>query len=293
MARGLLLIFVSTLSYSLMPILGKLAYGSGVGPHALLAYRFALALLVLTLTRPRGVAPLSLRTRLVLWGLGGVFIVNSFAYFKALEIAPAATVSLIVYTYPMIVALLSAALGLDAFTLRGLAAAALAVGGSALTAGGVEAGVRAGAWLALLSAFGYATYIVLCSRYASDIPTEAAARHVAQACTAFYVPWAAMEGKLALPATPVAWGAVAGLGVVCTVVALRAFLGALARLGPARAAVASSLEVPLTLVLALAVLGEAVGARQWGGGVLIVGAVLLQNLPLRPKAPPRWRSSGP
>jgi drug/metabolite transporter (DMT)-like permease len=282
LGTGLLLIAVSTVSYSAMPILGKLAYASGLGPVSLLAWRFALALLLLEAMSLRRASVPPLRQRLVLWGLGAVFIVNSYSYFAALERAPAATVSLIVYTYPVLVTLLSAAVGLERLTVRALAAALLAAAGAGLTAGSAPGGFTgAGVWLALASAVGYASYIILGSRFASGVPTETAARHVAQTCTAVYVPLAALRGELVLPRSAVAWTAVLGIGLVCTVVAIRAFLAALERLGPARAAVASSLEVPITLMLAMTFLGETVALRQWTGGVLILAAVVLQNWPVR------------
>jgi drug/metabolite transporter (DMT)-like permease len=277
-----LLIAVSTVSYSAMPIFGKLAYASGLEPASLLAWRFTLALLLLEATSPRRAAGPSRRQRLVLWALGGVFVLNSYSYFAALRRAPAATVSLIVYTYPVLVTMLSAAVGLERLTVRAIAAAVLAASGAGLTAGSAPGGFRGpGVWLALGSAVGYASYIILGSRFASGVPTETAARHVAQACAAVYVPLAIARGELALPGSALGWIAVLGIGLVCTVVAIRAFLAALERLGPARAAVASSLEVPITLILAMAFLDEPVAARQWGGGALILGAVVLQNWPSR------------
>jgi len=65
---------------------------------------------------------------------------------------------------------------------------------------------------------------------------------------------------------------------VPTVVALRTFLAGLARIGPGRAAVLSSLEVLVTMALSLTLLGERLGPRQWAGAALILGAVAFQNL---------------
>jgi len=73
-------------------------------------------------------------------------------------------------------------------------------------------------------------------------------------------------------------GIVAVMAVLCTVVPIRAFLAGLARVGPARAAVVSSLEVLVTIALAAAFLHERIGPRQWVGGALILGGVLLQNV---------------
>ena len=84
-----------------------------------------------------------------------------------------------------------------------------------------------------------------------------------------------------------AWVTVAALCLFCTVVPIRAFLAGLARVGPARAAVVSSLEAVVTVVLAAAFLGERIGRRQVLGGALILGGVVMQNLgALRYDRPP-------
>lgn len=280
---------LSTLAYGMLPILAKVAYARGVRPAPLLGWRFALAA-VLFGWLARGAGPLPLRRRLRLWGLGAVFLGNALAYFKALETVPASTIALIIYTYPVIVTLLSALVGFDPLTVRGLAAAVLAAAGCGLTAGAVG-GLAPGVLLALLSAFVYATYIILSSRFAADVPAPVAAGHLAQVCAVFCVPWALREGDLVLPPDARAWAAVLAITLVCTVVALYTFLAGLARVGPARAAVMSSLEVVVTMALAVAFLGETLGPRQWAGAALILGAVVLRNVePLR--ALPTARGGG-
>jgi drug/metabolite transporter (DMT)-like permease len=227
--------------------------------------------------RPRAPAP-PWRQRLVLWGLGLVFVGNAAAYFQALTTVPAALVSLLLYTYPVIVTLLAALLGLEALRVRSLLAALLVVAGSALTVGlGTLAHVPRGAWLALVCAVVYASYIVLGSRFAANVPTEMAARHVVQVCALAFAGWGAATGQLVWPRTFTLWALLLGIAVFSTVVALRAFLAGLARVGPARAAVLSSFEIVVTLVLATLFLGETVSLRQWCGGALILTGVAAQN----------------
>ncbi len=178
-ARGLALVVLSTVAYGTMPILAKITYSSGVGPAGLLAWRFLLAAGLFALLS-RGERPLPFRTRLLLWGVSCVFAANSFAYFRALETLPASRVALLFYVYPVIVTLLSAAMGLEAFTLRGLIAATLAVLGTAFTARGPGGGGSAqGVLFALSAAFCYALFIILVSRFAAGVSPRAAARHVA------------------------------------------------------------------------------------------------------------------
>jgi drug/metabolite transporter (DMT)-like permease len=274
-ARGIFFLLVSTAAYGTMPILAKGAYRYGVETGALLFWRFLVAAaLFALLSRRKAVA---LRQRVVLWGLGVVFVGNALTYFIALETVPATTVSLVVYTYPVIVMLESALLGLESLTLRGLVSAILAVTGCALTAGAALA-YGPGVYYALACAVIYATYIVLSSRFARDVPAETAALHLAQAAAVGLAFVGTARGGLALPPAPVAWVLVFAIALLCTVVAMYAFLAGLVRVGPGRAAVVSSLEVVVTLVLAFLFLGERLGPRQWAGAVLILGAVLLQNL---------------
>jgi len=289
--QGLMLILVSTLAYGTLPIVGKAAYAAGVRPEPLLAWRFIIAAALFALLG-RGQGPaVSLRQRLVLWGLGVVFVTNALAYFTALETVPASTVALLIYTYPVIVTLLSGTFGLDRLTPRGLGAAFIAVAGCALTATG-EMAVGVGVVYALISAFVYAAYVVLSSHFAAGVPSLTAALHLAQASSVVCAAWALAHGGLAVPATLAAWSPIVALAVISTVVALRAFLAGMARIGPARASVLSSLEVLVTMTLAVALLGERLGLRQGLGAVLILGAVALQNVETlrRFRIPGRQRS---
>lgn len=279
--RGLLLVLLSTVAFGVLPIFGKVAYAEGVRPLVLLAWRYVVASLLFALLLRREAPPL--RTRMRLWGIGLVFVFNSIAYFLALALVPASIVSLLVFSYPVIVALLAATLGLERLTVRSLLAATLAFGGCALTVAGtgeVERVLDAGpgALLALLAAVVYAVYVTLASRFARDVPAQVLAQHLAQVSALVCLVLALGTGGLWMPATPRAWGAVLGAGAVSTVVAFFAFLAGMALMGPTRASVVSSVEVVVTLALAYALLGERLDARQAAGAVLILGAVTWQSV---------------
>lgn len=277
--RGLALLALSTVAYGVLPILGKVAYAAGVEPIPLLAWRYAIAaLLVLALVR--GPRP-PLRERLRLWAIGSVFVFNSIAYFRALERIPASVTALVLYTYPVIVALLAALVGVERLTPRAVLAALGAFAGCALTARGAPPGAPlspSGVGWALAAAFVYASYIVLSSRFGKGVPARVLALHLAQAAAVVCVGFGLAGGGLSLPLDPRGLLAVAAIGVVSTVVAMIAFLAGMAIVGPTRASVLSSLEVVVTLVLAFLFLGERLGPAQWAGAALILGAVALQNI---------------
>jgi drug/metabolite transporter (DMT)-like permease len=277
--RGLALVALSTLAYGIMPILGKVAYGVGVKVLPLLAWRYVIAALLIAALE-RGPRP-PLGERIRLWAIGSVFVVNSIAYFRALEQIPASVTALVLYTYPVIVALLAALVGVERLTRRAVLAALGAFAGCALTARSAPSGAPlplAGIAWALVAALVYASYIVLSSRFGAGVPARVLALHLAQVAAVVCVALALADGGLSLPLDPRGLLAVAGMGVVSTVVAMIAFLAGMALVGPTRASVLSSLEVIVTLVLAFALLGERLGPGQWAGAALILGAVAFQNL---------------
>jgi drug/metabolite transporter (DMT)-like permease len=277
--RGLGLVALSTAAYGVLPILGKVAYSAGVGVLPLLAWRYVVAALLIA-GLERGPLP-PLRGRLRLWAVGSVFAFNSIAYFRALATIPASVTALVLYTYPVLVTLLAALVGVERLTWRGLLAAIGAFAGCALTAGGAPEGASlplSGVAWALAAALVYASYIVLCSRFGAGVPARVLALHPAQAAAVICVGFALAGEGLALPLHPRALLSVAGISVVSTVVAMTAFLAGMALIGPTRASVLSSLEVIVTLVLAFVLLGERLGPWQWTGAALILGAVALQNL---------------
>jgi drug/metabolite transporter (DMT)-like permease len=277
--RGLALVALSTLAYGIQPLFGKAAYAAGVAPLTLLAWRYLIALVCLELL-VRGPRP-PLATRLRLWGVGSVFVVNSVAYFMALEALPASVTALLLYSYPVIVALLAALIGVEALTWRSLVAALAAFTGCALTAGGL--GLSAGlpahgvAW-ALVAAAVYAGFVVLSSRFGADVGARVQALHLMQVSTLLCFVMALAGPGLSVPRDAKAILSIVAMAVVSTIVSMTAFLAGMAIIGPSRAAVLSSLEVLVTLVLAFLLLGERLSPPQWAGAALILGAVAFQNM---------------
>jgi drug/metabolite transporter (DMT)-like permease len=276
-----MLVLLSASAYGTLPVFARIAFGRGMTLPGLLAWRFVLAVLCF-LIAARGLGPsLPFSTRLRLWSAGVVFVANSLAYFVALRRVPVSLLSLILYTYPVIVTLLSAAAGVEPFRLRNLLAALLALAGAAVTTSASVAPDGIGVLLAFSSALLYSIYIVSGTRLARGVPSEVAAAHVAHVSLAVYLPWAALAGQLAPPPDATAWAAVVALGAFCTVVALRAFLAGLQRVGPSRAAVLSCFEIAVTLTLATTVLAEPLTPRLALGAALIVSAVLLEQVARR------------
>ena len=131
---GTLLCLASATAFGAMAAFGKLAYDAGATVGTLLSVRFGLAavlLWALLARRPRGArairAPSPRRDVALALALGGcAYAIQAGCYFAALERIDASLLSLLVYTFPAIVAVAAIALGRERASARRLAALVLA-----------------------------------------------------------------------------------------------------------------------------------------------------------------------
>jgi drug/metabolite transporter (DMT)-like permease len=72
----------------------------------------------------------------------------------------------------------------------------------------------------------------------------------------------------------------AALALLCTVGPMSLFFAGLSRVGPSTAAIASTIEPAVTVLLGAIVLGEMLGTTQAIGGALVLSAVLVLQAPV-------------
>ena len=276
---GLLLVALSGASFGALGLFGRLAYRSGADLPTALFLRFTLAGLVLAgvmvLRRerfPRG------RVLLALGLLGGVgYVSESLAYFGALTLAPAGLVALLLYLYPALVALLSVLVEREPLGRGKAAAVVLAFTGTCLTLDLSSTGGGArplGIALGVLSALIYAVYILASARVLRHAGALGASTVIVLSAGAVYAGIMLARGPR-WPQTSVGWAAVAGLVLLGTVVAVLALLAGMARVGAVNAALLSTLEPLVAVLLGALFLGERLSALQGLGGVCILAAVVL------------------
>lgn len=276
--QGVLLCLASAAGFAAMAIFAKYAYAEGANVITVLAVRFVLAgLLLWQLARLRGAVG---STRALVGGalIGGVgYAVESGLFFAALTRLDATMASLVMYVYPALVLGLAVAVGRDHLDRRRGAALAAALTGVALVLAGGDIGAidGIGVLMALGAAIGYAVYIVASDAVAAGASPLAYAASVCTGAANAFVLAGVVTGELEFGLSLAAYGWIAAVAVVSTVIAITAFLAGLARLGPGRAAILSSVEPPITVALAALLFGETLTALQLGGGVLVVGSVAL------------------
>ncbi|HEX2235256.1 MAG TPA: DMT family transporter [Actinomycetota bacterium] len=260
----------AAVAFGTVAVLVELAYARDADATALLAARFAVTAAALWLFgRMRGARSPEGRTLVRLMALGAFgYAFEASLFFAALERAPASVVGLVFYSYPLWTALLAALARLERLRARTLIALALGSSGVALIFS-LSLDDPTGPLLALGSALAVAVYLVVAQVALAGVEPLHAATWTAAGAAAVLVPIAAATGQVVPPA---AWPHALGVGGL-TALAFLGLYGGIARLGSARAAIATMLEPVTTVVLAALVLGEALTLRVISGAALIVAAL--------------------
>jgi drug/metabolite transporter (DMT)-like permease len=273
---GVFLIFLSAVSFGIMPILARFAYEAGSDPITVLFLRFLIAGLILLILACIEGKPLP--GRKILLGLIGMgvfgYVGQSFFFFNALTLASTSLVALILYLYPVLVTVFSVLIFKEKLTLVKVAALLLAMIGAVLTIGPNGGGHPLGIIMAVCAAVIYSIYILVGSKILKSTSPIQATTIIMISAFFVYAGMATWQG-LHFPQTNLGWAGVAGVAVICTAVASLTFLAGLKRVGPANAATLSTLEPVTTVFLASLLFHDSLTPVRLLGGVLILAAVIV------------------
>jgi drug/metabolite transporter (DMT)-like permease len=282
-SSGTLMCLASGAAFGAMGIFGKLAYDDGANVATLLSVRFVLAAvlfwaLVLAGGGARELRALGRRDVGIGLALGGCgYAIQAGCYFAALERIDVSLLSLLLYTFPAIVAIAAVALGRERLDGRRLAALGLTSGGLVLVVGGAGTGALdpLGVALGLSAAVVYSTYILVSQGIAGRLRPFVLSALVCTGAAVSLTAGSALLGELRPgEVTAAGWGWLAGIAVVSTVAAIGLFFAGLRRAGPTTASILATVEPVVTVALAFLVFGETLGALQIAGGALVLAAVL-------------------
>jgi drug/metabolite transporter (DMT)-like permease len=280
---GAIFCLASAAAFGAMAVLGKLAYDEGATVGTLLATRFVVAaallwLFVVCAGRLRELRAHARRDVGIALALGAVgYSAQAGAAFAALERLDASLLSLLLYTYPVLVTVTAIALGREPASRRTALALALASAGLVLVVAAAAARTLdpLGTLLALGAAVLYSAYILISDGVAARMGALALTTLLCTAA-AFTLTLAGFAGGDLDPASVSAAGFawLSGLAVVSTVGAIALFFAGLRRVGPAAASILSTLEPVVTVALAFVAFGESLAPAQLAGGALVLVAVL-------------------
>lgn len=282
---GILLIMISAASFGTLAIFGRYAYMDGMDTFTVLFLRFGISASIMTVVLilrkesfPRG------RILAQLVGMGALgYVGQSFSYLTATQYASAGLVALLLYLYPLFVAVLSMIFLHEKLTRVKVIALAIALVGTALTvdpAGGQIMGVL----LAISAALIYSIYIIVGTNVMKHVSAIQSSTVIIASAGLVYGLLTAFNGAH-FPASNSGWLAMSGMIFFSTIIAIVTFLTGLERIGPTNAAMLSTLEPVVTVLLAAWLFDELLLPVILAGGALIlVSVILLTRAELRQAA---------
>lgn len=286
---GVVLIFISTLGFSVYPILGKFVFAGGAGLSTVLFVRFILAALcfwAFTLYH-EGFPRLPKKTWITLWGMGGLgYSLMAGLYLTSVRYIPASLAALLLYAYPIIVTILAVLTHQEKFSGLKLVGLLLSTLGLLLVLGLAIKGINPlGILLALGSAFVYAIYILFGNHVlqtttplvsTSMISTSAAVTYGIVGLTFGGTTWTLSWGT---------WLGIGGIALFSTIIAMLTFFQGMKLIGATSSSIISTLEPVMTVSLAVVLFGEHLSGLQIMGGLFVVlGGVLAVLAPASKKS---------
>jgi drug/metabolite transporter (DMT)-like permease len=316
-ALGIALIVVSAAGFGSASVLAAPIYATGLDWLGLVSWRFligaglAWAWVLASARRRAAVRRLSRRQVGTAAALGALYTGNAGTYYAGLETVPAALAGILVYTYPVTVALLSMRFASRLPGRRPWIALVLALTGVALAVGAIDVDAAPPAFglaLVMVSPIIYSVWIVLAARLSGerrDRLGHEAGREVASdaavttaimisATAAGYLGASLIAGRPIGPgAVPSeAWPGLVAIAFLSSFLAIQTFYAGSRRIGAAQAALVSTVEPVIIVVLAWLVLRQGLEPLQFAGGALILlGVVISQTSPPRAGAPGATRSA--
>jgi len=272
---GILLIAISAASFGTLAIFGRFLYADGMDTFTMLFLRFGISASIMTLILllrkepfPRG------RVLALLIGMGALgYVGQSFSYLSAIKYASAGLVALLLYLYPMFVFILSVIFLREKVTWAKVAALVLALVGTALTVG-PAGGQFLGIFFAIFAAVVYSVYIIVGADVMRHVSAVQSSLVIFASAGTVYGMLTAVNGAH-LPASSSGWWSMAGIVLLATVIPVVTFLAGLERIGPTNAAMLSTLEPVVTVLLAAWLFAERLEPVTLAGGALILVAVVV------------------
>lgn len=273
-STGPYLALASATAFGTLTVSGKYAYGDGVEVPALMAWRFGASaigiwLIVLLFRRSTTV---SAKSAIQLLGVGALLLAPEVtAFFNGLA-SPGITAGLaeaIFFVYPAWTVWLAGRKVGRAHRFAALAA----IGGVALTAGGLESGSTGGVGWLIGASILYALYVWLSGKWLAGVdPWVGSAWMLTGAATALVGRQVIVQS--AGPVSLVGWVAVANAVLIGTLLAYALLYAALHRTEAATVAILTTAEPVVAIILGAVLLAERMNPLQALGVFLILGSVV-------------------
>lgn len=278
--KGVLLVLASAFAFSFLPIFIVYAYEGGADANTLLLIRFSLATVVffsyLKLKRYNIKLDRSTLFKFFLLGVFGYTLQSRF-FFMALKYITPAIASMFLYTYPVLVSIITYFVDKEKPSLRLAASIVISSLGLVLVMGASMGSVDIrGVGFALLASLVYSLYIVASNKLIKRVPAVTASAYIVlfSAFGTFII--GSLSGGYSLDFEPYTWIWIIGIALVCSVIAMITFFKGMEYIGPTKTSIISLTEAVYTVVLSAIMLQQFLTVWQLiGGAGVLFGAYLV------------------
>ena len=278
---GILCAVLSAVCYGTNPFGALPLYEEGVNTATVLAHRFGLAVILLSLVMlVKGISfKVSRQGFKVLFSLGILFAASSITYYQSFHFMDAGIASTILFVYPVMVAVIMALFFKERVTVMTVVAILLSlIGIGLLYKGGAGVSLSViGIVLCILSSLAYAIYIVVVNQSSIKMSSFKVTFYAMLVCEITLILYSFTSPELYLHALPSAraWSFAVWLSIVPTILSLVFMTVAVHHVGATPTAILGALE-PLTAVtIGVIVFGETLTPRLIVGILFILFAVML------------------
>lgn len=276
---GVLYIILSAISFGIMPILAKLAYNGGANAITTLFLRFLFATLMLLYYLKSKKISMKINKKqgllIVLLAIVG-YSLTSATLFMAYNYISVGMATMLLYTYPAIVTFLSTLIFKEKVHAKKLICLVLSISGIFIMIEGKSAYNPLGIVLGLLSAICYSLYVLgACHKEIKKINSYVMTFYVSLLAAFAQLIFGLSTNNLNFHIEFYSFIAILLLAFISTVVALMAFLQGVRVIGSSNAAIFSTLEPIVSLVLGVLILKEQLTFRIVLGSILIISSMII------------------
>ncbi|NLC76457.1 MAG: EamA family transporter [Clostridia bacterium] len=278
---GIILALVAATSMGTIAIFAKMAYSFGATPLTVLVIRFGVASLLLWayLYWQQEIERVEGKKLIALGVLGIIYGLSSLCYFTSLELTSASIATLLLYTAPVFVVIISVLIGDEKITVHKIISVVTASLGLYLVLDlSVDTFNLTGILFGIGSGLFYCLFVVGNRRYAAGINSLLATACTVPATFLFHLSVSIASNQLSVAQPPAVWFYGILIAFFGTAVGIGCLTKSIQLIGASKSSIICTIEPAVTIALAAIIFQERMTLPQFIGGVFIIGAILIVNI---------------
>jgi len=279
---GIVITAISAAGFGSLAIFLKIAYSYGANVITLLTLRFCMAsIFFLVIMKLMNIPWQLTRTNLLyLIGLGVAgYGVMSNLFFYGVSLIPASIASLVLYTYPTMVCLLAFLLGDEEMFPQKIGALTVSAVGLILVIGPSFGNIEIrGITAVFAAAVVFSLYFIVSNRVLKEAHWLVGSAVVSISAAVFFGVGGFVIGVIDFTPPWQVLASAVGIALFSTVLAVGGLYAGISMIGPSKAAIVSTLEPVVTIILAAIVFEEMLTMVQFVGGALILSSIMILQL---------------